>query len=154
MKNLMGLTVLAVALALPVAPSIAHATGAAAAAAMMGSAGAGADKHDAPATVGAGIVGATGYVFVNGVGWDGANMVYCPPKIGFVKPSGVVMGSENEVKDGICYGRASRGSAAVVTAQQYIDELLGEKVAEVVSVAPVLGKWNTYGLIYYRATTK
>jgi hypothetical protein len=152
MKNLMGLTLLAVALALPVAPSNAHATGAAAAAAISGAAGA--SKHHAPATVGAGIVGATGYVFVNGVGWDGPNMVYCPPKIGFVKPSGVVMGSENEVKDGLCYGRSFRGSAAVVTAQQYIDELLGEKVAEVVSVAPVLGQWNTYGLIYYRATTK
>lgn len=92
------------------------------------------------------VLGATGYVFVNGVGWDGGVMIYCPPSVGHILPDRVFRSSAKEIEKGMC------GKLKAITAQQYIDDLLGEGVANVVSVAPAVGRFGTFGIIYYRAT--
>lgn len=94
------------------------------------------------------VLGATGYVFVSGVGWRGGVMIYCPPSVGHVLPDRVLRGYANEIENGMC------GKLKAITAQQYIDELLGQDVANVVSVAPAVGRFGTFGIIYYRATDK
>lgn len=121
---------------------VAAATGAAAAGAMAASS-AGANRVDIPIAGGA-VPGATGYVFVNGVGWEDARMVYCPPSIGFIEPQNVIRARVMTIENGQCDGQP------VVSAQQYIDEIMGGNVAEVISVAPVIVRYGAMGIIYYR----
>ena len=107
-------------------------------------------KHDQslPAAMGGPVIGATGYVFVDGVGWRGAEMIYCPPSIGHILPERIRYYSKNEVVEGRC------GDQSTVSAQEYINLLLGDGEAEVIAVAPAVGRYSAFGIIYYRSITK
>lgn len=109
--------------------------------------------------------GATGYVFVNGVGWHGARMIYCPAHLGFIEPnSSMIRTQPNVIKDGLCSipvleahfrpVRSTERDQPTVSAQGFVDQLLGAGTAKVVSVAPVLTHWGHFGIIYYREITQ
>lgn len=92
--------------------------------------------------------GATGYLFVDGVGYSGGQMVYCPASVGFVKPASWSR-SMNMIVKGDC--QYKDGTLPAVSSQDYIDEVLGKGVATVVSVAPVFVRYGRpLGVIYYR----
>lgn len=85
--------------------------------------------------------------------------MYCPPMVGVIRPTDALARNDvvvdNVVVDGTCLIRGEGESVPALTAQQYIDKLLGNGVATVVSVAPVLvynrnSGAHYYGLIYYR----
>lgn len=94
------------------------------------------------------VLGATGYKFVNGVIWDGPHMAYCPPTIGSMAPSQVINAKMNFTVDGKCEGEA------MVSAQEYIDIVVGAGKAIVIGVAPAVGRYGAFGIIYYRATAQ
>lgn len=95
---------------------------------------------------------ATGYVFVNGVGYKGAHMVYCKPSVGFVAPRDVLYGLKAYLSvnaDGQCVeGDLNHGPT--LSAQQYLDAVMNGHIADVVSVGPVLTARHHLGIIYYR----
>ncbi|EPS9194496.1 hypothetical protein H2O04_22315 [Pseudomonas aeruginosa] len=80
-------------------PLFAHAGGTAAAAAIA-SAAAAAHSDKEPLVAGQSF-GATGYLFVDGVGYSGGRMVYCPASVGFVKPEDMFR-SKNKITKGVC----------------------------------------------------
>ncbi|EMH7959843.1 MULTISPECIES: hypothetical protein [Pseudomonas] len=128
------------------APLVAHAGGTAAAAAIA-SAAAAALSDKEPLVAGQSF-GATGYLFVDGVGYSGGRMVYCPASVGFVKPEDMFW-SKNKITKGVC--QSITGDLPAVPAQDFIDEVLGKGEATVVSVAPVLVQHGPpYGVIYYK----
>ncbi|ENA1258510.1 hypothetical protein P4126_33020 [Pseudomonas aeruginosa] len=92
--------------------------------------------------------GATGYLFVDGVGYSGGKMVYCPASVGFVKAASWFR-SKNTIVKGDC--QYKDGTLPAVSSQDFIDEVLGKGVATVVSVAPVFVQYGRpLGVIYYR----
>ena len=95
---------------------------------------------------------ATGYLFVNGVGYKGAHMVYCNPTVGFVAPGRVLSGRKAALiinDDGQCV-EGEQNYGAALTAQQYLDVVMDGHLAKVVSVGPVLAQGYHLGIIYYR----
>lgn len=140
-RNLLSLVVLG----LPLLAGNAYGFGATAA---IASAAGGSKSDDAMMSAGGPVAGATGYVFVDGVGWRGAAMIYCPPSVGHVTTDKLRWAAQNEITEGKC------GQHAAISAQEYIDQLIGKDKAVVLSVAPVLGRYSTFGIIYYRATTE
>ncbi|HBP1602329.1 TPA: hypothetical protein L5U90_003433 [Pseudomonas aeruginosa] len=133
------------ALGLPLLAGNAYGIGGAAAIA----AAAGGSKSDEDMmSAGGPVAGATGYVFVDGVGWRDAVMIYCPPSVGHITTDRLRWAAQNEISEGKC------GQHAVISAQEYVDQLIGKNKAVVLSVAPVMGRYSTFGLIYYRAVTE
>ena len=136
---------LALALGLPLLATSAYGYGGGAAAAAAISASAAGSKHDdSMMSAGSAVPGATGYVFVDGVGW----LIYCPPSVGHITPDRLRWRAQNVIAEGQC------GKQAAITAQEYIDQLIGAGKAVVLSVAPVMGRYSAFGIIYYRAITE
>lgn len=137
------------ALGLPLLATSAYGYGGGAAGAAAISASAAGSKHDdSMMSAGSAVPGATGYVFVDGVGWRDAVMIYCPPSVGHITPDRLRRHAQNEIAEGQC------GKQAAITAQEYIDQLIGAGKAVVLSVAPVMGRYSAFGIIYYRAITE
>lgn len=95
----------------------------------------------------------SGFVLVAGYGYQGANMLFCEPKAGHIEIASVYYAPVLEVKDGKCLEPivgATREHRAL-SAQQYLDELIGPDQVEPTSIAPMP---STYGkvisVIYYR----
>lgn len=102
-------------------------------------------------------IGATGYVFVNGVGYEDGHMLYCTPAVGLVQPDKVMVTYNLLIvdKNKQCREPGSRKTyGPAVTAQQFLDELMDGHLAKVVSVGPVIVRSNHLGIIYYRETAK
>lgn len=96
----------------------------------------------------------TGYVFVSGQGYRDAEMLFCEPSVGFFDFNSWGGPPDLEVKNGKC---VSKGIGAgktyrAVTAQQYLDELIGPGKAVPVGISPATTSvGRLIGIIYYRA---
>jgi hypothetical protein len=98
----------------------------------------------------------TGFVLVTGFGYQGTNMLFCEPKVGHINESNIRQVSALEVKDGKCLmsGLGTREFRAL-TAQQYLDELIGPDLVEPVGIAPMPGYYGwVISVIYYRPTER
>lgn len=133
------------ALGLPLLAANAYGFGGAAA---IAAAAGGSKSDDGMMSAGGPVAGATGYVFVDGVGWRDAVMIYCPPSVGHITTDRLRWAAQNEISEGKC------GQHAAISAQEYVDQLIGKNKAVVLSVAPVMGRYSTFGIIYYRAVTE
>lgn len=98
---------------------------------------------DEPAVPSGPVVGATGYVFAAGIGWEGGHMVYCPPP-GEPMNSSILYNPQPPMIKGKC------GNEAAITAQEYVDITIGHRVATVIGVAPFMVRNGVYGVIYYK----
>lgn len=124
---------------------------AATAGAVAGASGGASD--DTPPMTPASPVGATGYFLVDGVSYRGAAMFYCPPQIGYVHPKDIerLFWSGNQViNETHCLKNVTE--YPMVSAQEFVDEVLGHGAAKVVSVAPFITRNGFHGVIYYRSS--
>lgn len=96
----------------------------------------------------------TGFVLVNGFGYDRGRMVFCEPKYGHFKSGSQL--TEFEVVDGQCLpggwiAPGTEGYVRAIPAQAYLDELLGKGAVEFVGVAPALtSRQEVLAVLYYR----
>ncbi len=97
----------------------------------------------------------TGFVLVNGFGYDRGHMLFCEPKYGHVVNRDqltVYKVVDHQCLPGGWIAPGTEGYVRAIPAQAYLDELIGKGVVEFVGVAPA---WtNQDGLLavlYYRA---
>ncbi|MGE8063924.1 hypothetical protein [Pseudomonas sp. NPDC089569] len=97
----------------------------------------------------------TGYVFVMGQGQKDAQTLFCEPRVGHY-----IYGKTDyrgfEVKAGKCFSKVILGYDSreyrALSAQEYLDELIGPGVAEPVGIAPATTPdGGLLAIIYYRA---
>lgn len=103
------------------------------------------------------IINNTGFVLVSGYGYQGANLLFCEPKVGHIQDPNIWSVPAQQVKDGKCLVPIIGATVEhrALTAQQYLDELIGPDLVEPVGIAPMA---STYGrviaVIYYRETKR
>lgn len=97
----------------------------------------------------------TGYVFVSGQGYKDGEMLFCEPSVGHYIYNSWDGAPALEVKEGKCVSVGFVGSGRTyraVTAQQYLDELIGPGKVVPVGIAPATthAGW-LLAIIYYRS---
>jgi hypothetical protein len=96
----------------------------------------------------------TGYVFVAGQGYRDGEMLFCEPKVGHVTYDAWDGFPNLAVKDGKCVSSGiGRGRLyRALSAQQYLDELIGPGKVTPVGIAPATTPiGGLIAIIYYRA---
>lgn len=96
----------------------------------------------------------TGFVLVNGFGYERGHMLFCEPKYGHVQYGDRL--TDYKVVDRQCLpdgwiAPGTEGYVRAIPAQAYLDELIGKGVVEFLGVAPAMTKrYGLLAVLYYR----